>query len=99
MYSVHVCTVHIYVIYRPRDPDKEILARGHVNNVFIFFCAILNPIHTKFQCCELALRSVFVTLLQVRLTNSQEDMTKKLNLVLIAVKFDCNERYYYIKPD
>ncbi len=57
-----------------------------VNNVFIFLCAILNQIHTKFQCCELDLRSVvFVTLLQVWLTNSQEDMTKKtLNLVLIA---------------
>ncbi len=40
---------------------------------------------TKFQCCELDLRSVvFVTLLQVWLTNSQDDMTKKLNLVLIA---------------
>ncbi len=72
---------YIYVIYRPRGPDREILARGHfhdrgqvspypdrarpVNNVFIFLCAILNQIHTKFQCCELDLRSVvFVTLLQ-----------------------------------
>ena len=38
----------------------------------------INQIHTKFQCCELDLRSVvFVTLLQVWLTNSQDDMTKK----------------------
>ncbi len=49
-----------------------------VNNVFIFLYAILNQFHTKFQCCELDLRSVvFVTLLQVWLTNSQDDMTKK----------------------
>ncbi len=49
-----------------------------VNNVFICLYAILNQIHTKFQCCELDLRSVvFVTLLQVWLTNSQDDMTKK----------------------
>ena len=96
---------YIYVIYRPRGPDREILARGHengsrpqaeshfhdrgqvspypdrarpVNNVFIFLCAILNQIHTKFQCCELDLRSVvFDTLLQVWLTNSQDNMTKK----------------------
>ena len=45
-----------------------------VNNVFIFLCAILNQIHTKFQCCELDLRSVvFVTLLQVWLTTNSQD--------------------------
>ncbi len=86
--------VYMYVIYRPRGPDREILARGHeqvspypnrarpVNNVLIFLCAILNQIHTnliiEILCCELDLRSVvFVTLLQVWLTNSQDDMTKK----------------------
>ena len=77
---------YIYVIYRPRGPYREIFivvspypGRGRpVNNLFIFLCAILNKIHTKFQCCELDLRSVvFVTLWQVWLTNSQDDMTKK----------------------
>ncbi len=58
-------------------PDRA----RRVNILFIFLCAILHQIHTKFQCCELDLRSVvFVTLLQVWLTNSEGDMTKK-NLI------------------
>ncbi len=68
---------------RPRDVFEtetkyfSIRTSQPVNNVFIFFCAILMQIRTKFQCCELDLRSVlFVTLFHVWLTNSQDYMTK-----------------------
>ena len=120
-HCVFVCT-YIYICYLPAllSPDREILARGHeneilargpaVSNVFIFFCAILNQIRflnqnhfdipvlrTRFEVsCVIV---VFVTLLQVWLTNSQEDMTKK-----VSFSFDCcfstqhdNEKGKFIK--
>ncbi len=79
---------------RPRDVFETetkyffIRTSQPVRNVFIFFCAILMQIRTKFQCCEQDLRSVlFATLFHVWLTNGQDYMTKYFSFLMQSLPF------------